>query len=381
MGVGLVAKAVAELGEAAAEDLAVAALAGGDQAQDAGQILVGGDVGPSLQIDAGGALGEGNGVEQAQVGRLLDGGGGGHAGRSSVGKIDATLPSLATASARGLASGAGFRQRGGRVETAAMNRRQLSLALAAAALAGPPLTAAAQVSRTLVAAVDGPQRTAKNRARDPWRHPAETLAFWGLGPGMTVVEIEPSGGYWTEILAPYLKADRRALHRRRGGRAGGVQGAVCRRRPIWGGVEVTTFGPTSGPLAPAGSADMVLTARNIHDWMWTPGLLDKVLADFHAALKPGGILAVEEHRADPRPQIADARDGYVATAFVIGAVRKGRLQAGRAVGDQRQSQGHQGPSVRGLDPAAHPAQRTPRASRRRPASTRPSMTRSARATG
>jgi predicted methyltransferase len=77
-----------------------------------------------------------------------------------------------------------------------------------------------------------------------------------------------------------------------------------------------------GGLGPANSADMVITARNIHDWMWFPGQLDKALKDFHAVLKPGGILAVEDHRADPRPQVQDARDGYVNTATLVAAVEK-----------------------------------------------------------
>ena len=73
----------------------------------------------------------------------------------------------------------------------------------------------------------------------------------------------------------------------------------------FGEIKYTVFNGKSGPLAPAGSADLVLTARNIHDWMWTPGKLDKLLGDFFAVLKHGGILAVEEHRADPRPQVKD----------------------------------------------------------------------------
>ena len=200
-----------------------------------------------------------------------------------------------------------------------MNRRQF--ALAATALASAPLAALAQSPDPILAAVDGPQRGAKNRARDPYRHPAQSLAFWGLAPGMTVVEIDPSGGYWTEILAPYLKAT--------GGHyVGAFDGDVAAFRAryadkaVFGEIAVTGFGETSGPLVPAGSADLVLTARNIHDWMWTPGFLDKALADFHAALKPGGILAVEEHRADPRPMVADAKDGYVSTAFLTATVER-----------------------------------------------------------
>ena len=202
-----------------------------------------------------------------------------------------------------------------------MNRRHLALALSTLPLAGLAGRAFAAQGDALRAAVDGPQRAAKNRARDPWRHPAQTLTFWGLAPGMTVVEADPSGGYWTEILAPYLKAT--------GGRYVAAQGgdtaefkARYADRAVWGDITVVPFEATSGPLAPAGTADMVITARNIHDWMWTPGRLDKALGDFHAALKPGAILAVEEHRADPRPMVAEARDGYVSVALLTGAVEK-----------------------------------------------------------
>lgn len=180
----------------------------------------------------------------------------------------------------------------------------------------------------LAAAVAASVRSPKNVARDPWRHPLESLEFWGLRPGMTVVEVDPAGGYWTEILAPYLKAT--------GGRyIGAVAGdaAAFKARfadaAIWGDVAVTPFG--AGPLAAPATADMVITARNIHDWMWTPGKLDHALADFHSALKPAGILAVEEHRADPRPMVSEARDGYVGTAWLVGMVdQAGFLLAGQS---------------------------------------------------
>ena len=67
---------------------------------------------------------------------------------------------------------------------------------------------------------------------------------------------------------------------------------------------------------------MVITARNIHNWMWQEGMVDKAFKDFAAVLKPGGVLAVEEHRADPRPQAGDARDGYVAVSTVVAAAEK-----------------------------------------------------------
>ena len=201
-----------------------------------------------------------------------------------------------------------------------MNRRQLTLAaFALVALRAGAANAAAD--STLAAVIAGSQRSPKNRFRDPFRHPAQSLAFWGLRPGMTVLEIDPSGGYWTEILAPYL----RATHGRYIAAMDGDTAAFKARYAdpaLWGAVEVTDFGQASGPLAPPASVDLLLTARNIHDWLWTPGFLAKALSDFHAALKPGGILAVEEHRADPRPMVADARDGYVSTAFLTNAVEK-----------------------------------------------------------
>jgi predicted methyltransferase len=193
-----------------------------------------------------------------------------------------------------------------------VNRRQFTLAASGLLVTCGPSGSFAGPSPSLLSVVNGPQRSAKNRARDPFRHPAESLAFWGLAPGMTVVEIDPSGGYWTEILAPYLKAT--------GGRyIAALEGdpAAFKTRfadaSIWGDIQIVAFEDGAGVLAPPGTTDLLLTARNIHDWMWTTGELSKALASFRLALKPGAILAVEEHRADPRPMVADAKDGYVAT--------------------------------------------------------------------
>lgn len=209
-----------------------------------------------------------------------------------------------------------------------MNRRELMRTMAAASLGAWPGVVRAGEVDALGAAVAGAVRSEKNRARDPWRHPAQTLAFWGLKPGMTVVEIEPAGGYWTQILAPYLKATGGRYIAATGGDLANFQSAYA-DEAVWGRIMVVPFDEKSGPLGPAGAADLVITARNIHDWMWTPGFLAKALADVHAVLKPGGLLGVEEHRADPRPMIDNAHDGYVSTAFLTGAVETAgfRLQA------------------------------------------------------
>jgi predicted methyltransferase len=191
----------------------------------------------------------------------------------------------------------------------------------AMALTGALALPAAAADRQLAAAVSAPTRAAQNTARDRYRHPAASLAFWGLRPHQTVVEIAPANGYWSEILAPYAKATG-GHYIAAEGKAGQTLPAKFADRAVYGDIAYTVFNNSSGPLGAAGSADLVLTARNIHDWLWTPGEAEKAMRDFFAVLKPGGILAVEDHRADPRPQIGDARDGYVATATIVNLAKK-----------------------------------------------------------
>ena len=202
-----------------------------------------------------------------------------------------------------------------------MNRRQILLTMSALCAIGLPSVALAD--EALKAAIAGAHRSPNEKARDPHRHPEESLTFWGLKPGMTVVEISPGSGYWLEILAPYAKTTNGKYFATGGSNA--FQARLA--NPVFGAPTFTgAFNLQSGPLVPAGTADLVLTARNIHNWMWQAGMLDKAMKDFHAALKPGGILAVEEHRADPRPEtVANGRqasDGYVSTKTVIDAATK-----------------------------------------------------------
>jgi hypothetical protein len=137
----------------------------------------------------------------------------------------------------------------------------------------------------LKTAVANKDRAEAHKVRDAHRHPAETLAFFGIKPNMTVIEIAPGSGYYAEILSPYLKSG--------GGRyiETGSAMASLSDQAKWGVQSYVPFNATSGPLAPAGSADMVVTFRNIHNWMWQANMLDKAMADFAAALKPGGVLA------------------------------------------------------------------------------------------
>src|SRR3569623_161710 len=134
----------------------------------------------------------------------------------------------------------------------------------AAALAGLMPVAAFAADAALTAAVHAPARAAENRARDGARHPEASLAFWGLKPGQTVIEIAPGGGYWSEILAPYAKATH--------GHYIAATGRPDQKLPArfadagkYGEIHYSVFSKDSGPLAPAGSADLVITARNIHN--------------------------------------------------------------------------------------------------------------------
>lgn len=215
-------------------------------------------------------------------------------------------------------------------------REVITFGTAALVMAGTAARAQTAEDPALRAAIAGPWRSAANVARDGARHPYESLLFWGLRPGQTVIEVVPGGGYWTEILAPYAMAT--------GGQyiagvadldnpdlsAGARKGREAFESKfadmeVYGDIHYVGFGPVSPQLGPFNSADLVITSRNVHNFLWTDGLLDKVMQDFVEVLKPGGLLGVEDHRADPRPQVADAKDGYVAVATVVAAAGKAGL--------------------------------------------------------
>lgn len=172
----------------------------------------------------------------------------------------------------------------------------------------------------LAAAVNGAWRSAEHKARDAFRHPAETLAFFEVGPSETVIEIAPGGGWYTQILAPYLAAGGGTYIAANSGNAEGDARFLeaFSDEALYGAVSVTTLNAESGALAEPGTIDTVLTFRNVHNWMGR-GFEAKVFADAYAALKPGGVLGVVEHRlpsaAEQHPQ---AITGYVHEDYVIG---------------------------------------------------------------
>src|SRR5690349_17515115 len=210
-------------------------------------------------------------------------------------------------------------------------RRRCAAALAWAvpALVLAPRLARAQSAEdaALRAALNSPQRSATNRARDAARHPYETLRFFGLAPTQTVVELVPGGGWYTEILAPYLReqgklfvaseaADDPDDYRRKGRR--GLDEKLARNPELFDRVQVVLL-PRTPVFAgiPAGSVDRVLTFRNVHNWL-EAGHLDATLQAAAAALKPGGVLGVEEHRAPPgRSPEWIIKNGYVTEDLLI----------------------------------------------------------------
>jgi predicted methyltransferase len=198
---------------------------------------------------------------------------------------------------------------------------------------GPPRPApgrdevtAAGIERALA----GDHRLAENRARDVYRHPLQTLLFFGIKPDMSVVEVWPgAGGWYTEVLAPLL-AERGKLYAAQVAAAPGnafvtanlksFADKLTARPDIYGKVEVTALGGGNEAIAPPGSADLVVTFRNLHNWM-SLGLAPEAFAAMYQALKPGGILGVVEHRGDPaKPQDPRAASGYVNEEYAIALI-------------------------------------------------------------
>ena len=200
----------------------------------------------------------------------------------------------------------------------------------------PEPAATPAAASPIQAAVDGDWRSADDKSRDAYRHPAQALEFWGLQPGMSILEVQPGAGWWTEILAPYAKANGGSFSvtaadlanpelSEEGKKARAEFEARFNAKPeVYGTVTYVNFGPKSAPL-PASTYDFILTARSTHGWI-NNNLADKMFADFFQALKPGGILALEQHRAnegtDPANPDTGTKSGYVMQSAVVALAEK-----------------------------------------------------------
>lgn len=176
-----------------------------------------------------------------------------------------------------------------------------------------------------------PHRTERNVVRDRYRHPVEVIAFFGIRPDSTVVEILPgSAGYYMEILAPYLKDKGRYIAASRDELAAQQyladhQKLLDRLKAepaLYGSVQVTKFNAGQHEIAPPASADFVITFRNLHNWV-ERGEIEGALRAFHRALKPGGVLGVVDHRGrTDRTQEAQMKSGYVREDYAIALIEK-----------------------------------------------------------
>ncbi len=226
-----------------------------------------------------------------------------------------------------------------RASRSAFRASLLILALAAAgaapALAADPPAAAREAApeaapdAALQAALADDWRSEANRARDAYRHPAQTLGFFGLAPGQTVVEITPGGGWYAEILAPYLRGsgqyvaaivDPAAVPEGRGRdyqqrSKDGLEQRFAEAPARFDAAKIVGYDPAAPKFGDAGSADLVLTFRNVHNWRGS-GQAEGMFKGFFDVLKPGGVLGVVEHRAKADVP-ADDRSGYVGEAQVI----------------------------------------------------------------
>ncbi|RZO95100.1 MAG: methyltransferase [Gammaproteobacteria bacterium] len=177
----------------------------------------------------------------------------------------------------------------------------------------------------LKGAIDSEDRTPKNVARDVYRHPYETLEFFGIKQDMTVIELSPGGGWYTEILANYIHYPGTLIAAHFNPDAGGYykRGRAnfekkMTSRPMYGRVEIVNIDST---LAEPNSVDAVLTFRNLHNWLGP--LLDTIFSNSYKALKPGGIFGVVEHRANEGTTLElMKKSGYVTEKHAIAMAKK-----------------------------------------------------------
>jgi predicted methyltransferase len=213
-----------------------------------------------------------------------------------------------------------------------------SAMLLAMALMFAPATPAQGMDAATTAAVDaalaGPHRSDRNKARDQYRHPKETLAFFGLRRDMTVVELWPGGGWYTEVLAPVLKGSGKLYLAQYGkhaimGYQGQEDAALLEKTKkfpdVFSGVQFTALWPPQDvAIASAGTADLVVTFRNVHNWVNADYKLDaaRMFAASFSALKPGGILGVVDHRwPDAKTEDPNAGNGYISEQRVMALAR------------------------------------------------------------
>ncbi|MDE2308502.1 MAG: class I SAM-dependent methyltransferase [Xanthomonadaceae bacterium] len=189
----------------------------------------------------------------------------------------------------------------------------------------PPTSASDFTAAQLDSVLAGDWRSAANRARDRYRHPKATLQFFGIQPDQTVIEITPGGGWYSEILAPLLHDDGHyiaAVQAPSGAGEARIDHDALHRKfaadaAHYGRAQFVEFNPQAPVFGPPASADMVLTFRNVHNWV-KANTAAAMFKAFYAVLKPGGVLGVVDHRADDSAPLATVvNSGYLPTRYVV----------------------------------------------------------------
>lgn len=204
------------------------------------------------------------------------------------------------------------------------------VATAATAMQGRAPALSASEQRALAATVASPVRSDANKARDQYRNPAATLAFFGVRPKQTVVEIFPGGGWYSEIIAPYVLKGGGTYYVAAPNERGlaGFKRLVEKDQALYGRARQVVFPvrETGQNGVPNGSADVVLTFRNVHNWaMGDQPYADLAFKQMYAMLKPGGVLGIEEHRL---PENADSAREKTSGYLKVSTVRRLAEQAG-----------------------------------------------------
>ena len=214
-----------------------------------------------------------------------------------------------------------------------MQLRNFTVGVALGAFITTASTFAATEKKDVAAieqAVAGDWRKPESKDRDGDRHPVASLEFWGLKPKMTILEVQPGGGWWTEILAPYARATQGEFYATAADLADPELSANAKKSradfearwanaAVYGKVNLVNWGAKAAPL-PANKFDFVMLTRGMHGWV-RQGNAEANLAKIFNAVKPGGVLAIEQHRAKPGQDPATF-NGYLDENYVISLVEK-----------------------------------------------------------